>query len=365
MPRKAPIIRAKQGKALRGHDPATTLIQPLEEEFLEKRKAKIVSADTRRVYRLAYRLFRQHLASQGLPDTLESFTADVLEGYRDDLAERPSRGRSGYGRAGKMSRFTASAYLRPLGTLASWLAFEGWLERNPFDDTYDPIIPSVDRHDRILKIATMEDVVALLAVTSGDDEYSLRDRAFVALDWGTGGRTSELCRLRTSDLKTGSILTILGAKGDRDREAGFDEFAEAALGAYLENGRRKFAERMRMRSGASTDLVFISDSAGTKRAAAADGRLTPSGILQMLTRRWHQAGGSGSYGAHRFRHGLGTLLAERGVALNMIAAQLGHASTWVTEMYLHPRAVCVQRLTGAIVMEQYRAAGLWPNGEAA
>src|SRR4051794_28942460 len=101
MPRKAPIIRAKQGRALRGHDPAATLIQPLEEDFLEKRKAKIASADTRRVYRLAFRLFREYLASQSLPETLESLTAEVLEGYRDDLAQRPSRGRGGYGRAGK------------------------------------------------------------------------------------------------------------------------------------------------------------------------------------------------------------------------------------------------------------------------
>lgn len=226
----------------------------------------------------------------------------MLEAYRDDLSRRSTLSeRSGFGRGATMSRFTASGYLRPLKSLASWLSFEGWLEVDPFDGSYDPIIPSVDRHDRILKIATPDDVRLLLKATSGDDALSLRDRAFVALDWGTGGRTSELCRLAMENLGSGSVLDIIGAKGDRDRQAGYDEFAETALQAYLEKGRPWFVERMERRCGRSTNLVFISEAAGTARCADEDGHLTASGVLQMLTRRWRKAGGTGSYGAHRFR----------------------------------------------------------------
>ena len=54
----------------------------------------------------------------------------------------------------------------------------------------------------------------------------------------------------------------------------------------------------------------------------------------MLTRRYHQGGGTLPYfGSHRIRHATATLLVNHGMPLEEVSRYLGHSSTATTRRY--------------------------------
>jgi site-specific recombinase XerD len=64
--------------------------------------------------------------------------------------------------------------------------------------------------------------------------------------------------------------------------------------------------------------------------------LTPSGVLQILTRRYHAAGGTlSSFGPHRLRHGMATHMAEQGVDQREIQRWGGWSNIETVSIYLH------------------------------
>lgn len=231
----------------------------------------------------------------GLPETR-------LAAYRDYLRARPKLSHRGFD-GERMSEHSVNTYLRPLKQFGNWVDFEGWIEGNPPDASYVPLLPGLGRVQRILKMATPEQVRTLLDATAGSDPLSLRDRAMILMDWDTGERSHDLWRLDIDsvDLTTG-LITIVDSKGDRDRQVRLGELGRDALARYLREGRPAQLRAIKpARRGQVSAALFLSDAAGTSRNPS--GRLTTNGIYQLFTRRWHEAGGSGGFGAHRLRHG--------------------------------------------------------------
>jgi site-specific recombinase XerD len=159
-------------------------------------------------------------------------------------------------------------------------------------------------------------------------------------------RTQDLYGLDLANLnlRTG-LLLIVGSKGDRDREVKFGALALVAVAAYLGTGRPrlvKIAARRMAKAGQKNSL---------------DGRLTANGIYQILSRRWNEAGRKGTFGAHRLRHGLATLLVEANVSLAQVSAWLGHSLETTTMLYAHPTATAIHVRVGPVVEASLRDAG--------
>jgi site-specific recombinase XerD len=81
----------------------------------------------------------------------------------------------------------------------------------------------------------------------------------------------------------------------------------------------------------ATDVLFLSS-----RGRAGEIGLTPSGILQLLTRRYHAGGGTlSSFGPHRLRHGMATYMAEQGVEQREIQCWGGWSNIETVSIYIH------------------------------
>lgn len=362
MTRPQPVRRERIGRPLKDHDPETTPLAPRFDEYLWA-KRRSINETTRKDYQYGFDLFARWLRGCGLPVTVASFEVARIEAYVDHLRERRALpGKRPFDGA-HLSTHSQNAYLRPLNQFGDYLAWEGWLPVNPFLQTYDSLMPALDSLQRVLKLATPDDIRALVAATAGDDPLALRDRALLAVGWETGMRTQDLCGLDLDDveLRTG-ILTIRGAKGDRDRQVKLG-LALPLLARYLGIGRPRQVELGAHRlPGAGPSALFLSDAVGGARNRS--GRLTTNGVYELLTERWHQAGRTGHFGAHRLRHGLATLLVEANVSLAIVAAWLGHSLETTTMLYAHPTVGAMHRHVGPVVADSLRGAGLDELGAA-
>ncbi len=360
MARPQPIRRQRIGKPLKEYDPDTTPLRPRFCEYLEA-KRRSTTDRTRADYQYGFELYCRWLEATGRSETVSCFGVSDLEAYRDYLDDRAALpGHRGFDRD-KLSSFSTHAYLRPLNQFGDYLAWEGWIDTNPFLLTYDSIMPKIEMATRIIKKATPDDIRAILDETAGDDPLALRDRAMVLVDWETGMRAQDLWHLDVADvdLKSG-IVSVRNSKGDRDREVRLGDIALPAVARYLGIGRSRQVDAADGRGRGSTPrALFLSDATGSERNS--NGRMSSGAIYQMLTRRWQQAGGEGSFGPHRIRHGLATLLVEANVGLALVAIWLGHSLETTTKLYAHPSAHAMHRAIGPIATSSLRDAGYDPE----
>ena len=155
-----------------------------------------------------------------------------------------------------------------------------------------------------------------------------RDRVLVQLAYAGGLRVSELVNLTWADAlvrSDGKIqLHVLG-KGGREREVLLpDPVARAILALRGDAGVE--------------DPVFCSRKATEDRK---DGRhpqaLTERAVNHILKRVAARAGVNPNLSAHWLRHAHASHAIDRGAALPVVQATLGHANIAVTSGYLHAR----------------------------
>ncbi|MEV4178785.1 tyrosine-type recombinase/integrase [Nonomuraea sp. NPDC049709] len=248
------------------------------------------SAGTITSYRLTVTQFCDYLHHHRMPDTVDgvdaaqirTFLAACMEGcWKDpDTKEIPCD-------CGTVARSPGNAHKhwRNLKAFFNWLINEG--ERHgghPMANVGAPKVP-----DNPTAVFSDDELRALLKVAGGSDFADRRDTALMRLFMDIGARVSGLADLRYStdpeesdvQLKQGllrirlkggnSVFVPIGAKAARD------------LDRYI---------RARARHpNAGSEWLWL----GPK------GRLTTSGIRQMLRRRGKQAGVTNVH-PHRFRH---------------------------------------------------------------
>jgi integrase len=128
----------------------------------------------------------------------------------------------------------------------------------------------------------------------------------------TGARYGELTRLRCEDVHLDSgAITIREAKGGQPRHAVLTNEA-ATLFKQLVAGKGR------------RELVFVRDDGGPWKAAQQ---------TRPLKEASKRAGIEPAIGFHVLRHTHGSTLAMKGVPMGVIAAQLGHADTRITERH--------------------------------
>ena len=142
---------------------------------------------------------------------------------------------------------------------------------------------------------------------------TVRDRALVYFLLSTGCRVSEVCGLDVVDIRPNDrAVTVIG-KGNKQREVYLDDAALRHVDAYL-------TER-----DDDSPALFLGKGSD---------RLTPNGVRALL-KRLERVSGVENVHPHRFRRTLATSLIDHGMAIQEVAAILGHDKVDTTMTYVY------------------------------
>jgi site-specific recombinase XerD len=162
----------------------------------------------------------------------------------------------------------------------TFLLEEGEITKHPMANMKPPSIPEVP-----VPVFDKEQLEALLKVADGKDFVGRRDSAILRLFMDTGMRRGELAGLTLDSLDFEQDVAYVIGKGSRPRACPFGAKTGQALDRYLR-------ERVK-RPKADVALPWL--WLGKK------GRLSDSGVLQMV-RRHGQEAGLGQIHPHQLRH---------------------------------------------------------------
>lgn len=173
---------------------------------------------------------------------------------------------------------------------------------------------------------TSDEAQALIDAIPGTGPLAHRNRALIALLWRSGLRISEALALRPADvdLKTG-VVRVREGKGRKSRVAVIDGRALGYLTAWLGVRSSKLGLNGRQ-------PLFCSVASGDTRKPGDP--IDSSYVRRLLPKLGDRAGIDKRVHAHGLRHTMATEMVERGLALHVIAGQLGHSSTATTDTYL-------------------------------
>ncbi len=146
----------------------------------------------------------------------------------------------------------------------------------------------------------------------------LRDRALLELDYSTGMRVSELCRLSMGQIDRAERLVRVRGKGNKERFIPYGRSAAASLDRYLADARPEL-----LRKGVSS-FVFL-NYAGKP--------LSRVGFWKLLGKYAAICGLGGRVTPHTLRHSFATHLLEGGADLRAVQELLGHSSIATTQIY--------------------------------
>jgi integrase/recombinase XerC len=210
-------------------------------------------------------------------------------------------------------------------TFTAWAMRRGLIASDPAARLQIPksrrTLPAVLRQDQALD--------AMAAAKSGaqqGDPLALRDQLIVELLYASGIRVSELCGLDIDDVDMSRrLLRVLG-KGNKQRTVPFGAPAQAALGAWLSDGRPALAT-------ANSGPALLLGARGR--------RLDPRQARTVVHQTMAAVDGAPDIGPHGLRHSAATHLLEGGADLRVVQELLGHSTLATTQLYTH---VTVARL---------------------
>lgn len=249
-------------------------ITPLIESFKRSLKADNKAPTTIYAYTGACETFAEFLTERGMPQAVDSIKREHIEAFQVHLQE-----------LGKAPA-TVSQRHRGLQAFFRWLTEEGEVRENPMARMKPPIVPPPET-----AILTDDELHALLKTCDSSFE-GRRDEAIIRMFCDTGARLGEMANLHLTDDESNdlyldqSLVRVLG-KGRRVRLVPIGAKSTKALDRYL---------RVRGRH-ANHGLPWL--WLGLK------GKMTDSGIRQMLERRSAAAGIRHTHPhmlRHRFAH---------------------------------------------------------------
>lgn len=281
------------------------------DEFLALERGR--SDHTRRAYLGDLRSLVDFLEQRAPDAALSNLSLPVLRSW---LAAQASAG---------AARTTLARRTSAVKTFTAWATRRGLMPSDPATRLQVPkarrTLPAVLRQDQALD--------AMSAAKSGaqqGDPMALRDQLIVELLYATGIRVSELCGLDIDDIDTPRrVLRVLG-KGNKQRTVPFGEPAQAALAAWLSDGRPALA---------------TADSGPALLLGARGRRLDPRQARTVVHQTMAAVDGAPDIGPHGLRHSAATHLLEGGADLRVVQELLGHSTLATTQLYTH---VTVARL---------------------
>ena len=242
--------------------------------FERSLRAKNSSPKTIETYLEAATQFARFLSEHGMPQEVAHIHREHVESFIVVLIERAPY------------KSTANNRYRGLQQFFKWLLEEGEISSSPMAHMKAPTVP-----ESLPSVLLEDDLRQLLATCrKGRTFEDRRDHALFMVLIDTGARRAEVANLHYTpdDLETNDVdldrgvLLVVG-KGRRERGLPIGDKAVNALDRYI---------RARTRHPAHAQpWLWL----GHK------GRLTDSGVLQIIRRRGHEAG-LGNIHPHQFRH---------------------------------------------------------------
>ena len=206
-----------------------------------------------------------YLHEMGMPTDATKLCGEHVEAFIVHLLETRSAS-------------TASNRQRALQQFFKWAVEEGEIPSSPMER-----MKPTQVEDKMVPVVTADDIKALLAACKGQDHDARRDTALVMMMLDTGGRLSEIASLHVEHVDLDYGVALVMGKGRKQRNLVMGPKTIKSADRYI---------RARARH-AYADLPWL--WLGQK------GRLSNSGIAQMLRRRSDQAGIDRIH-AHQLRH---------------------------------------------------------------
>jgi integrase/recombinase XerD len=217
-----------------------------------------------------------------------------------------------------MKPTTARQYVLRVKSLLSYAQKCGYLQFNA-GATIRVKSPAPELSKRII---SQVDVGLLVRAAA-----SKRDRLLIELAYAGGLRVSELVRLTWSDVlqrSNGRVQLHVVGKGGRVRQVLLPETVSRSL--------------LSLRGEAGQDEpVFQSRKAAAERSSRHPNALSERAVNQLLKRVAAKAGINPEVSAHWLRHAHASHAIEKGAALPVVQATLGHGNIATTSVYLHAR----------------------------
>ena len=276
---------------------AATGLGPELKSFVRHLRAENKSESTVVTYSKAVVQLDAFLTAQGMPTTPAGIHREHVESFLVDLRD------SGHRPATVAQRF------RSLQQFFKWLASEGEIHQSPMANIKPPHVPL--EPPEMLKEA---DLKKLLAACAGQDFEPRRDTAILRLFIDSGLRRGELAGLKLEDIDFDHDVAIVLGKGRRPRAVPFGRKTAKAVDQYL---------RVRGRHPANAEpWLWIGQR----------GRLTDTGIEQVVKRRAVQAGLEGVH-PHLFRHSFAHAMLADGMAEGDLMSVGGWRSRQMLDRY--------------------------------
>lgn len=235
-------------------------------------RASNLSPKTVKAYLEALTLLAGFLTSRGMPTDVAAIRREHLESFIEDQLQR-------------WKATTAANRFASIRPFFGWLVEEGEIRESPMARMRKPKVPELAP-----PVLADSQLQALFASCDGNGFDDRRDAALLRVFLSTGARLSEVANLRwtpdsptTNDIDLDARLLRVMGKGRRERLTRLSPKTVRALDRYL---------RVRAKHSASSlPHLWL----GLK------GRLSDSGITQVVRRRGTQAGIPGLH-PHLFRH---------------------------------------------------------------
>ena len=164
-----------------------------------------------------------------------------------------------------------------------------------------------------------EELIQVLSAGRADTIIGIRDRAIVALLYGTGIRASECAQLREGRVDLRALTVTVRGKGGHERTIPFNDEVAAYLREYIQvrGAQLPTAPFFRSRRGRALSRGTLYE------------RIRTLGRRARLTK---------VLSPHRIRHTFASHLVREGIGLVTIRDLLGHRLITSTQIYLHVTA---------------------------
>lgn len=292
-------------------DTAPADVLPNLASFGRHLRAANKSPMTIKSYTEAIRQLDAFLEARGMPRAVANIRREHLETFIEDQLAR-------------LRPASAANRYRSLQQFFRWLVDEGELRETPMAKMHPPSVP-----EEPPTVLTDDNLKQLWKVTSGTSFDDRRDRAILRLLLDSGIRRAELAGLRVEDVDRDQDVVLVMGKGRRPRAVPYDREAARDLDRYIDRARKDHPH-------AREPWLWL----GKK------GRLTETGVAQLLRRRGREAGLDGLH-PHLFRH----TFAHQQLAAGMQETDLMRIAGWKSRQMVarygasagHERAIAAYR----------------------
>lgn len=298
-------------------------------DYMSELIHKDMSQRTLKAYSDVTRYFKEHKSETTKWDTAPS-AADVRS-WRDTLLDKGT------------SKKTVIYYMKVLRGFFEYatdpdLLDEQYFETNPVHKKLFPVVKKAEEAKPYTKIFTAEDLKKLWANkrVNKEDKFWERNYAIVTLLLDGKVRNAELLDLKLNDIHFAdeedgfNYLVVNKGKGNKYREVDLNDISVTALKLYLKSGLRP--------ADVSDDDYLFGTTAEKKFGGTCSGcekwhRGSSQWLSKLVEGHVKKVTGKSGFRTHSMRHNGSIMELNTGTPLEVIQAELGHASVQTTHIY--------------------------------